>query len=60
MKSTDVCANDDGGKTKTWATQNGVELSKNNDTGEGWDGMRDLDHKSENVQTIVKAYLDFL
>jgi alpha-amylase len=22
--------------------------------------MRDLDHKSENVQTIVKAYLDFL
>ena len=60
MKSTDVCVNDDGGKTKTWATQNGVELSKNNDTGEGWDGMRDLDHKSENVQTIVKAYLDFL
>ena len=60
MKSTDICANDDGGKTKTWATQNGFELSKNNDTGEGWDGMRDLDHKSENVQTIVKAYLDFL
>ena len=60
MKSTDICANDDGGKTKTWASQNGFELSKNNDTGEGWDGMRDLDHKSENVQTIVKAYLDFL
>lgn len=60
MKSTDICANDDGGKTKTWATQNGYQLSANNDTGEGWDGMRDLDHKSENVQTIVKAYLDFL
>ena len=60
MKSTDICSNDDGGKTKTWATQNGYELSKNTDTGEGWDGMRDLDHKSENVQTIVKAYLDFL
>ena len=60
MKSTDICANDDGGKTKTWASQNGFELSNNNDTGEGWDGMRDLDHKSENVQTIVKAYLDFL
>ncbi|MBR1415563.1 MAG: starch-binding protein [Prevotella sp.] len=60
MLSTDIVANDDGGATKQWATQNGYELSKNNDSGEGWDGMRDLDHKSENVQTIVKAYLDFL
>ena len=60
MLSTDICANDDGGKTKTWASQNGYSLSTNNDTGDGWDGMRDLDHKSENVQTIVKAYLDFL
>jgi alpha-amylase len=60
MKATDICANDDGGKTKTWASQNGYSLSVNNDTGEGWDGMRDLDHKSENVQTIVKAYLNFL
>ena len=60
LKSTDICANDDDGKTKTWATQNGYSLSKNNDTGEGWGGMRDLDHKSENVQTNVKAYLNFL
>ena len=60
MKSTDICANDDNGATKTWATQNGYQISTNNDTGEGWDGMRDLDHKSENVQTIVKAYLNFL
>ena len=60
MKSTDICANDDDGATKTWASQNGYTLSTNNDTGEGWGGMRDLDHKSENVQTIVKAYLDFL
>jgi len=60
MTSTDICANDDGGKTKTWASQNGYSLSANNDTGEGWDGMRDLDHKSENVQRIVKAYLGFL
>ena len=60
MLSTDICANDDGGKTKTWATQNGYSLSSANDTGEGWDGMRDLDHSSANVQTIVKAYLDFL
>ena len=60
MLSTDICANDDGGATRTWATQNGYSLSSNNDTGEGWDGMRDLDHNSQNVQTIVKAYLDFL
>ncbi len=60
MVSTDICSDDDGGATKTWATQNGYQLSSNNDTGEGWGGMRDLDHKSQNVQTIVKAYLDFL
>ncbi len=60
MLSTDICANDDGGKTKAWADQNGYSLSSANDTGEGWDGMRDLDHTSANVQTIVKAYLDFL
>ena len=60
MVSTDICANDDGGKTKTWASQNGYSLSSAGDTGEGWDGMRDLDHTSTNVQTIVKAYLDFL
>ena len=60
MTSTDICADDDGGDTKKWATSNGYSLSSNNDTGEGWGGMRDLDHKSENVQKIVKAYLDFL
>ena len=60
LLSTDVTANDDGGTTKTWATQNGYTLSKNNDTGEDWGGMRDLDHKSANVQKNVKAYLKFL
>ena len=60
MKSTDICRNDDGGSTLAWANQNGKSLSPNNDTGEDWGGMRDLDHKSENVQTIVKAYLKFL
>ena len=60
LTSTDICANDDGGETKKWADKNGYSLSKNNDTGEGWGGMRDLDHKSENVQKNVKAYLDFL
>ena len=60
MQSTDICRNDDGGATLTWANTNGYELSANNDTGEGWDGMRDLDHKSENVQDNVKAYLNML
>ena len=30
------------------------------DTGEKWDGARDLDHTSANVQKNVNAYLDFL
>jgi len=60
MTSTDICADDDGGEAKKWATQNGYSLSTNNDTGEGWGGMRDLDHKSENVQKNVKAYLKYL
>ena len=60
MVSTDICKNDDGGACKKWADEHGYELSKNNDSGEGWDGMRDLDHNSENVQRCVKAYLDFL
>lgn len=60
LQSTDICANDDDGATKNWATQNGYSLSANNDTGEGWGGMRDLDHKSENVQNNVKAYLKML
>ncbi|MBR1399975.1 MAG: glycosyl hydrolase 53 family protein [Prevotella sp.] len=60
MLPTDICADDDGGETKKWATSNGISISQNNDTGEGWDGCRDLDHKSENVQTIVKAYLKYL
>ena len=60
MKSTDICANDDSGKTKKEADKKGVKLSSNKDTGDDWDGMRDLDHNSQNVQTIVKAYLDML
>lgn len=59
MTAADVCKNDDGGKAQTEATRLGVTLGAN-DTGEDWDGMRDLDHTSENVQTIVKAYLHML
>lgn len=60
MLSTDICANDDGGKTKNWATGKGISVSPNNDTGEDWDGCRDIDHKSANVNRIVKAYLSYL
>lgn len=60
MVSTDIVRNDDNGATRTWAEQNGYSLSDNNDEGDGWDGMRDLDHKSENVQKSVRAYTKYL
>ncbi|WP_297225757.1 alpha-amylase family glycosyl hydrolase [uncultured Prevotella sp.] len=62
MNSTDICSNDDNGKTLAWANKQTpkITLSSNKDTGDGWDGMRDLDHYSSNVQTVVKAYLDML
>ena len=60
LQSTDICANDDKGATKTWATNNGFSLSANSDTGEDLGGMRDLDHRSVNVQNNVKAYLKML
>ena len=60
MLSTDICRNDDGGATLTWANQNGKSLSSYNDTGEDWGGMRDLDHRSQNVQDMVKAYVKML
>ena len=60
LLSTDICANDCGGTTAKWAQQNGYQLSGHNDTGDGVDFARDLDHKSPNVQKNVKAYLDFL
>ena len=58
--ASDICANDDGGKAAAEAKKQGVKLSQNNDEGDSWDGMRDLDHKSLNVQKIVKAYEDYL
>lgn len=60
LQSTDICRNDDGGAALTQANKDGVQLSANNDTGEGWDGCRDIDHKSANVNKVVKAYEDFL
>ena len=62
MNSTDICSDDDKGGTLSWANKQTpkITLSSNKDTGDDWDGMRDLDHKSSNVQTVVKAYLDML
>ena len=60
LKSTDICKNDDGGATLNWANNNGYSLSSNVDTGEDWGGMRDLDHRSSNVQNNVKAYVKML
>lgn len=60
MQPTDICKNDDGGATAKQATKERVSLSNNNDEGQDWDGCRDLDHKSANVQKIIKAYLKFM
>jgi alpha-amylase len=60
LQTTDIVSDDDGGATLTQANKDGVTLSSNKDEGEGWAGMRDLDHKSTNVQNIVKAYERFL
>ena len=59
MGPSDVCKNDDNGKAKAEADRLGVTLGAN-DTGEGWDGMRDLDHTSTNVQNTCKAYTKML
>lgn len=40
--------------------KDGVSLSNNYDEGTDFGGCRDIDHKSENVQKIIKAYLKFL
>lgn len=52
----DICNGDDGGETRN----NGYEVSGANDTGDDFNGSRDLDHTSTNVQNNIKIYLDFL
>ena len=49
----DICKNDE-------AASHGYKPTGANDTGENFDGSRDLDHTSANVQKNVKIYLDFL
>ena len=60
MSSTDICKNDDHGSTATQAKKDGVSLSNNYDEGTDFGGCRDIDHKSENVQKVIKAYLKYL
>ena len=60
MLSTDICKNDDGGSTAIQAKKDGVSLSNNYDEGTDFGGCRDIDHKSENVQKVIKAYLKYL
>ena len=60
MQPTDICKDDDGGTTATQAATDGVSLSQNNDEGTDFGGCRDIDHKSKNVQKVIKAYLKYL
>ena len=52
----DICYNDNGGYTK----EQGNDITGAADTGDDFDGCRDLDHTGANVQQNVKTYLDFL
>lgn len=52
----DICTGDDGGKTQAA----GYNVSGATDTGDDFDGGRDLDHTSTNVQQNITIYLDFL
>ncbi len=49
----DICRDDE-------AASNGYSPTGAYDTGENFDGSRDLDHTSTNVQNNVKIYLDYL
>lgn len=52
----DICKGDDQGATE----RNGYALTGNSDTGDDFNGARDIDHTSANAQKNIKAYLDFL
>ncbi|MBQ7421574.1 MAG: starch-binding protein [Prevotella sp.] len=52
----DICSGDDGGKTRA----NGYNVTGAADTGDDFDGGRDIDHTSANAQQNIKYYLDFL
>jgi len=52
----DICYNDNGGYVKA----QGYDVTGAADTGDDFDGCRDLDHTGANVQQNVITYLDFL
>ena len=52
----DICKNDDNGKT----ANAGFITTGARDTGDDFDGARDLDHTSDNVRKNIKLYLRFL
>lgn len=51
----DICQNDNGGYVSTMFDVTGAY-----DTGDDFDGCRDLDHTGANVQNNVKTYLNYL
>lgn len=59
----DICQNDEcNSHLSEWATgaYSGKKATGARDSGDNFDGYRDLDHTNENVQKNVKTYLDFL
>jgi alpha-amylase len=52
----DICYNDNGGQCRA----EGNDVTGAADTGDDFDGCRDLDHTGANVQKNVKTYLDYL
>lgn len=52
----DICYNDNGGA----CINEGYDVTGAADTGDDFDGCRDLDHTGANVQKNVKTYLDYL
>ena len=57
MKPEYICSNDDGGKTKQYAE---TAPTGNRDTGDDFDGSRDIDHTNAEMQQMIIDYLNFL
>ncbi len=53
LTDSDICRTDE-------CVAAGYEATGANDTGDDFNGLRDLDHTSTNVQNNVEVYLDFL
>ena len=59
LTAADICSTDEVKSQKDSQGKYYVPTGST-DSGENWDGARDLDHKGANVQTNVKAYQDKL